>query len=98
MAATFYSQLLHEYDWEKIQREARQGPVYLGNVISLTPSGKYYVPFASNNITRTEAKRDESWWKALEKAADKYLLSVITSPDDPTDIFVVDQDDPWGAF
>ena len=40
---------------------------YLGSVFSVTPSGKYYVPFASGNVSVKEAAIDEMWGEEFRK-------------------------------
>lgn len=97
MAATFYAQVLRDFDWPGLVRslepcgeQCYEGThqVYLGSCLSLSPSGKYYTAFACSNVTETEAERDEAWWAALERAAEKHGLFVTSGEGDPTDIFV----------
>ena len=58
-----YSADIGSADWEALVQEAKQntherwdepgqidGSVYLGSVMSLTPSGKYYMPWACGNV------------------------------------------------
>lgn len=62
--------------------------LFLGTVMSLTPSGKYYLPFACSNVTENEAKLDELWRERLEAEAEKRGLFVFNGEGDPCDIFV----------
>ena len=40
-----------DFRWGKIQEEAgKEGTVFLGSVLRLTPSGKIYAPFANSNV------------------------------------------------
>jgi hypothetical protein len=60
--------------------------IYLGNILSLSPSGKVYMPWSSN-VTEKEAARDERWRYALEKALGKYWLE--SGEGDLCDLFAV---------
>jgi hypothetical protein len=62
--------------------------VYLGSVFSLSPSGKYYTPFASSNVTEAEAEKDEAWYEELEETASSHGLFIESGIGDPTDIIV----------
>jgi len=97
MAATFYAQVLRDFDWpglvkslEPCGEQCYEGDhqVYLGSCLNLSPSGKYYTPFACSNVTEAEAHRDEAWYAALDLAAEKHGLFVTSGEGDPTDIFI----------
>ena len=46
-----YVRQIQGWRWEDIRSEAsREGYAYLGNVFNLTPSGKFYTPFANSNV------------------------------------------------
>ena len=62
--------------------------VFLGTVFNLTPSGKYYTPFAHSNITEGEAEEDTDWWVEMEKLAAGYGLFLTPGEGDPCDIMV----------
>ena len=36
--------------------------VYLGSILNIAPSGKYYTPWACSNVSRFEAMQDEWYW------------------------------------
>jgi hypothetical protein len=61
--------------------------LYLGSVLSLSPSGKYYTPFANGNITAKEAKADEAWYAAMDRAAEKHGGSIESGEGDPCDLY-----------
>ena len=61
------------------------GRVFIGSLTSVTPSGKFYTPFAHSNVTEYEANRDEEWHAALEAVADEHDMATIY---DDGDIFV----------
>lgn len=47
----YRAQLNKEFDWAQIAQEcAEEGCIFLGTVFALTPSGKYYQPFACSNV------------------------------------------------
>jgi len=62
--------------------------VYLGSVLGLSPSGKYYTGFANGNVTRPEAKRDTAWYAAMDRAAEKYGGSIDSGEHDPCDLYL----------
>lgn len=62
--------------------------IYFGSVLSLSPSGKYYMPWASGNVTEKEAEKDEEWFEELEAEAEKRGLYVASGEGDPTDIVI----------
>lgn len=61
---------------------------YLGTVFSLTPSGKYYMPWACSNVTDKEAEADSDWWDALDSYLEKFNMWSESGEGDPCDIFV----------
>lgn len=92
---------VNDIDWEGIKRELngteesvedecgnKVKALFLGSVFSLTPSGKYYTPWACGNVDEEEAKEDEEWWEALEKKAEENGLYITSGEGDPTDIIV----------
>jgi hypothetical protein len=97
MAATFYAQnleLLRDFV-ENVQPGENEGEDdaspyeswYLGTVFALTPSGKYYTPWARSNVTDTEGARDERWYDALEQAANKLGGWIESGEGDPLDLY-----------
>jgi hypothetical protein len=84
------------YAWAGAAEFGYESTFFLGTVFNLTPSGKYYMPWACSNVTIAEAERDARWFEALEKVCDKYGLYTRSGEGDPCDIFVamgVDADD-----
>ncbi len=92
---------VEDIDWEGIKRELNSmgetvedvcgnkvKGVFLGSVMSLTPSGKYYTPWACGNVDEEEVHEDEEWWEELEKTAHEHGLFITSGEGDPTDIFV----------
>ena len=67
-------------------KDGHTGPVYLGSVMSLAPSGKFYMPWTTNQ-TNDDVDRDSRWFEALEKAATKFGGYVEHGEGDPTDLF-----------
>jgi len=68
---------------DKIQR------IYAGTVYALTPSGKYYTSFASSNVSDAEMKKDEKWWKDVEKELGKIGATLESGEDNPDDLFII---------
>ena len=89
-----------EFDWEEIEKEIenaeeftddegnRRKEIFLGTVFSLTPSGKYYTPYANSNVTEEEAAKDEEWWKDIENECEKRNLYITSGEGDPCDIII----------
>lgn len=62
------------------------GSSYLGSVMSLTPSGKFYMPWTTNQ-TADDVERDQRWFTALEAVASKYDGWIESGEGDPTDLY-----------
>lgn len=122
MAATYYAQILRDFEWfhivhdiayaakmlrEQIALGITDGAVeygyacagldtegspvasaFVGTVFNLTPSGKYYTPWANSNVTVAEARADERYWEAFDRVCDKYGLVRESGEGDPCDVFV----------
>lgn len=81
----YTKQIESDFNWDKIKQEVYTncrvdedqiiGSVFLGTVFGLTPSGKVYA-FWTTNQTRSDVRRDEAFNEALEKVADKHELFV----------------------
>jgi len=62
--------------------------LYIGSILNLAPSGKFYVPW-SRNVTAKEADKDERFWEAFGKVGDKFNLYVEQGEGDPLDTYLV---------
>ena len=62
------------------------GRCYLGTVMNIYPSGKYYMPWCSNQ-TRTDETRDECYGAALEEFFDAAGMWIESGEGDPCDLF-----------
>lgn len=71
---------------EDIYGDSRYKLVYIGSVMSLSPSGKYYMPWCSN-FTEEEAEKDSLFFEALEAVASDNGGWIENGEDDPTDVF-----------
>lgn len=80
--AAEYAVEIGAWDWDSMRKECesgaevdpdnldiRIGRCFLGTVFALMPSGKYYMPWTSNQ-TDWDIARDEVYMEALEAAAD----------------------------
>lgn len=80
--STEYAADIGAWDWSACKREAesnleddcdntgtRIGRVYLGSVLSLAPSGKYYTPWCTNQ-SRLDCLQDEAYFSELDSAAE----------------------------
>ena len=64
------------------------GSYYLGTVMALTPSGKFYMPWTTNQ-TADDVERDQRWFEALEAVASKHGGYVESGDGDPTDLYFI---------
>jgi hypothetical protein len=62
------------------------GCYYLGSVMSLAPSGKFYT-FWTTNQTARDVERDGAWYAALDAVANKYEGWIEAGEGDPTDLY-----------
>lgn len=76
---------------------------YLGSVMSLAPSGKFYTPWTTNQ-TADDVERDGRWYAALEAVATKMGGWIENGDGDPTDLYFLRywtmaelNPDEWGA-
>ena len=89
-------------DWDRVQAALdsegqeytdecgnRIKSLFLGSVFSLTPSGKYYTPFAAGNVEPEEAEADQAWFAAVDQEASQHGLSVQSAEGNPSDLLVV---------
>jgi len=82
-----------QYDPES---DSRIGYCYLGSHLSIAPSGKFYMPWTTNQ-THSDVIRDECFWSEFEKALEQHGM-FLGGPDsgDGLDVFagmVIDDDD-----
>ena len=61
---------------------------YIGTVFNVTPSGKYYVPFASSNVSVKEAAIDQFWYEEYEKILEEENCWHGNGEGDPCDMFI----------
>ena len=75
------------------------GSWLVGNVLSMNPSGKYYMPWTSNQ-TAEDTVRDQLYWETLENRLEEELEGywLEQGSGDPLDVFVMKLlvDDDWG--
>lgn len=83
---------LDHQEWDEVEPGIFERQVFLGTVSYLTPSGKYYAPFASSNITEAKADKDALWRIELETATMKRGF-FVTNGEDPCDIMIVERKD-----
>lgn len=89
-----------EFDWDGITKLVEEAEIqvdmdgnlvkrhYLGSIISLNPSGKYYTPFAYSNVTLEEAEADKEWWDSIEKEAEERGFFLEFGEGDALDVFI----------
>lgn len=102
----YYSEI-KGWDWESIKNEAISNPhqyedgyigsYYLGSVMSLAPSGKYYMPWTTNQ-TDEDVEKDQAFFEALDKVAEENGMFIESGEGDPTDVFVSINVDEYRGF
>ena len=70
-----------------MRRPTSRRGIYLGSILSIMPSGKYYMPWACSNVTEEEAAKDEAFREALESEAEEAGLSLESGEGNPLDMF-----------
>lgn len=90
-AAGFDWDALVEQTKENVEEEDGQmvGRAFIGTVFSVMPSGKFYMPWATGNVTLDEAGRDTIFMEHLEREAANRSGSIEGGEGDPTDLFFV---------
>jgi hypothetical protein len=91
-----YIEQIESWNWKEISNAAQkncyvnendeiEGTDYLGSVLNLYPSGKYYMPWCSNQ-TRFDVVRDSCFQEALEEVAGRYDMYITGSDGDGCDV------------
>lgn len=86
LEARFEEYLMNEYEVKDYGEDPCYG-IFVGTVFNMTPSGKYYLPFACSNVTIKEALKDEIFWSALEDVLEEKELFWQSGEGDPCDVF-----------
>ena len=97
-----YLKEIRDWDWPYIAADAKTnahdpemreesdeqyiGRTFLGTVFALAPSGKYYMPWTTNQTAKDEI-RDQAFYEALDTVADEHDLWIENGEGDPCDIF-----------
>jgi hypothetical protein len=93
-----YKAEIEQWDWAKIKADAIKNPQskdgdgndigmeFLGTVFALAPSGKYYMPWTSNQ-TEKDVTEDEKFYKALDDVAEAHGMFIENGEGDPCDLF-----------
>lgn len=91
----YIEQLKHTIEWGHVVTSARRcvsdqeyGRCFLGSVLSLAPSGKYYMSWCSN-YTQAEAEEDQRWFTALDMVVLALGGWIERGEGDPLDLFFV---------
>ena len=60
---------------------------FLGTVFAIMPSGKFYMPWTTNQ-TKHDIERDGAFYDALEEIAESHNMFIFSGEGDPCDLFV----------
>ena len=101
MVEEYIAELRETVDWDQVERELakecneaedmdgnRCAELYIGSVFALTPSGKYYMPWACGNVTEEEARKDEAWFEALDSVCGDHGMYYTSGEGDPCDLYI----------
>lgn len=83
----YYKEEIEGWDWDALTKtgfervEDEEGVFYescwLGSVFGLTPSGKFYMPWTTNQ-TDLDVTLDQAWWEALEAVVESKGMYIDT--------------------
>ena len=97
-----YREEIEGWDWEQVIAECKAdeyatepeyegdskiGRTFLGTVFAIMPSGKYYMPWCTNQTWRDVVK-DTLFQKILNEIAEKHGCWIESGEDDLCDLFV----------
>lgn len=86
----FYPHLLDLEVVEDGMNDSKYLRDYLGSVMSIMPSGKFYMPWTTNQTIR-DVWKDRAFIEALEDVLEGYGMWLESGEGDPTDLFVCTQ-------
>jgi len=86
-------EIVETYEGERIKS------AYVGTVFTLTPSGKYYTPWAHSNaiagynakgepVIEPDVLRDQGWYEGVDDALAEYDAWLQAGEGDPCDLYV----------
>jgi len=86
-------EVVETYEGEQIKS------AYIGTVFELTPSGKYYTPWAHSNaiagynakgeaVIEPDVLRDQGWYEGVEDALSRFGAWLQAGDGDPCDLYV----------
>jgi len=93
-----YEREIRGWDWWAIVKECQTemeedpddeyqmiGRCFLGTVFAIMPSGKYYMPWTTNQ-TYFDMVKDATFYEILEKVAEEHGLFIESGEGDPCDM------------
>lgn len=76
------------HDWEETEDEhGKYLCSYLGSIMDVFPSGKFYMPWTTNQTVR-DIWQDRAFGEALEDVLEGYGIWVESGEGDPTELFI----------
>lgn len=97
LKAHYAQQIARDWKWSAIVAKAMEytepsedgdgliGRCYLGSILNIAPSGKYYMPWTTNQ-TRADETRDAAFMEAFEEAAEAAGGYITGSDGDGCDV------------
>lgn len=80
-------------EFERAKTEREDGVlikrIYLGSILDLLPSGKFYMPWACSNVNLAEVEQDQWWFMTAEREVARLGAFLENGLGDPTDLFAV---------
>ena len=84
----YKKEILERFNWENIKEEMNEheGKVFIGSVFSMFPSGKFYMPWTTNQSAKGVLK-DEVFSDVLDEILSEKDMWWENSEADPCNIF-----------
>ena len=61
---------------------------FIGTVLGLSPSGKFWTWWASSNVDENEMEADRDYWEVFEELAYESGVYIFNGEGDPCDVFI----------
>lgn len=94
----YCKQIENDCKWDQFELEAdtvedgentRYKRIFLGTVLNIYPSGKYWTVWALDNVSAKEQLHDEAYGEAMEEVFERHGMCLESGEGDPCDLFAV---------
>ena len=70
---------------------AKEKVVYVGSLLDILPSGKFYTMWTKNHVSQEEVLKDGVFWEHFEHDLAQEGITYFLGDDDPDSVFAVKQ-------